>query len=109
MKYKVPSNIINASRLLLKALVEHHGGSSEVAEKIGTARQAVHIFERNGYVPLVQVHSVAKILHCKVWHLSYVKLMEVFGKETPDFRILVNKITVLPKEVKDKILTAYNK
>lgn len=111
MKYKVPANITNASKLLLKVIIKKYGGSTKVGDLTGFTRQAVHNFETEGYVPLIQVYSIAKALKLKVWHLSYFKLMEVFGPETPDFEVLVKRLStvVLDDDDKEKILKVYKK
>ena len=107
MKYKVPANIVTSSKLLLLLIIKNLGGSSEVGRRSGFTRQAIYNFEVEGYVPLVQVYSLAKSLKLKVWHLSYFKLMEVFGIETPDFESLIKRLSILTDEDKGKILKVY--
>lgn len=109
MRAKVPASIIVASKLLFSTLVEKYGGSSEVGRKTGLSRQYVNNFIVNGYVPLIQVYSIAKALKLSVWHLSYYKLMEVFGSESPNFRKLVHDLTILTKDEKERILKVLKK
>lgn len=107
MKFKVTSNITNASALLLSIIFDRLGGSTEVGNRVGLERQNIHNFEVNGYVPLKQVYSIAKDLKLKVWHLSYSKLMEVHGNDTPHMPALVKELKFLTNDDKDKILKVY--
>lgn len=109
MKFKVSSNVMNASKLLFCIILDRLGGSTIVGRKIGLSRQAVHNFEISGYCPLKQVYSIAKDLNLKVWHLSYYKLMEVHGYDTPHFPDLVKELSFLTQADKAKILKAYGK
>lgn len=109
MKYKVPIATVNASKLLMTTLIKNFGGSTEVGNKCGLSRQAINNFETEGYVPLVQVYSIAKTLRLKAFHLSYYRLMEVFGELTPDFELLVKNLKSLSVEDKSNILKVYKK
>lgn len=109
MKYKVPKNIVDASKLLVSAIIDALGGSSDVGKKCGCSRQKIYNYEEYGYIPLKEVYSIAKALNVKVWHLSYAKLMEVHGLSTPNFEILVNTLNILSGEDKNKILKVYKK
>lgn len=108
MKFKVPSNIENASKLLFRTIIERLDGSTAVGNTVGLERQFIHNFQVYGYIPLKQVYSIAKHLKLKVWHLSYYKLMEVHGHDSPSITSLVKELAFLTKEDKDKILKLYN-
>lgn len=109
MKYKLPPNIIPASKMLFRCIVDAAGGSSEVGSKTGFIRQAIHNFETSGYVPLVRVNEVATGLKLTPWHLSYFKLMQVFGDKSPSFYKLVKECSLLSAEDKAKILKVTGK
>lgn len=98
MAYKVPSDIVKASKALCYSILNAAGGSSAVANSLDWNRQNVHKFMRIGYVPLKSVHEVAVLLNVSPWCLSYFKLMEALGEESIPFRLVVNKTALLPAE-----------
>lgn len=105
MAYKVPSNLVKASKLLCVSVLEQCGGSAAVANSLGYNRQYVHKWITNGYVPLVQVYDVSKLLGVSQWVLSFHKLSEVFGEAAPSFESVVKKTPLLPAQ-KQKVLAA---
>jgi hypothetical protein len=107
MRFKVSSSIENASKLLLRTIIERLEGTTNVGNMVGLLRQDIHKFKTEGYVPLKQVYSIAKDLKVKVWHLSYYKLMEVHGNDSPHMSTLVKELPFLTKEDKAKILKVY--
>lgn len=109
MKYKVSSSILNASKLLLRAIIDNFGGTTKVGNAVSMERQAIHNFYAQGYVPLTQVYSFAKNLKLKVWHISYFKLLEVHGDDAPHIADLIKDCELLSKEDKAKILKAFKK
>ena len=107
MAYEVPTNVIKASKKLSKCLLLTCGGSSGIANSLGIARQLVFTWMAAGYVPLVKVYEVAQLLNVSPWLLSYHKLMEVFGEESPAFLdVLKSQEALLPADLQ-KVYSAY--
>jgi len=104
MRYKVNSHIKLASSLMLKYIIEYYGGKSEVARMSKLTRQVVQTFGNYGYVPLSTVYSIAVALKVPIWGLSYAKLMEVFGENTPSIDTILKDLKILSTEQKEQIL-----
>lgn len=101
--------MVKASKLLFRCIIDAAGGSSKVGAKAGFTRQAIHNFEAAGYVPLTRVYEVASELELTAWHLSYFKLMEVFGDRSPSFYKIVEECPLLSTKDKAKILKLMKK
>jgi len=109
MKYKVTSNIKLASSLMLRYIIDYYGGQTEVARLNKLTRQLVQTFVGYGYVPLSTVYSVAVTLKVPIWALSYTKLMEVFGENTPALDTVIKDLKILTPEQKEQLLKLYRK
>lgn len=81
-----------ASAELTRHLIAACGGLAAIANSLDYDRQHVYKWKKYGYVPLVQVYGLSKLLHIDQWALSYAKLYEVFGPEkSPSFASVVKK------------------
>ncbi len=108
MTYKVPSNIKSAAKLLLTLLIEQHGGQSEVGRLCRLPRQTLFTSVTKGYVALPLTYTIAKKLKTDIWTLSYVKLMEVFGENSPEFSDIIIDCSLSSNE-KEKIMNIYRR
>jgi len=104
VSYVVPDSIKRKAKLLLDYIIEYHGGYAEVGAKTNSVRQRIYTYIVYGYVPLSNVYTIAKPLKVSVWALSYVKLAEVFGEQSPSFESVVNDLSFLDAKIKAKLL-----
>lgn len=100
MAYKVPLNIIKASKALCVSIIKSSGGPSAIANSLEYNRQYVFKWVKLGYVPLVQAYDVSQLLKVSQWVISYHKLLEVFGENAPSFSETVKDSPLLPAEKK---------
>jgi hypothetical protein len=103
MAFKVPSDIIKASKALSVSILKDAGGSSAVANSLDRDRQYIHNCTSRGYVPVKSVYDISRLLGVSAWTLCYHKLMEAFGEEAPSFKEVIKEAPLLPKE-KTRIL-----
>lgn len=103
MAFQVPKDVVKASKNLCSALLTDAGGASAIANSLDWDRQYIHKFIRIGYVPLTSVYEVSALLRVSPWALSYFKLMEVLGEESPSLKAIIRKTVLLPPE-KERIL-----
>lgn len=103
MKYKVSTKDIRASKELCVTLLDVAGGASAIANSLEWDRQYIQMCYQQGYVPLVRVYEVGKLLGVSPYSLSYLKFLEALGEETPEFKKVVEGTPLLPAE-KTRIL-----
>lgn len=108
MRYPVPAKLVKASKLLLLLLIENCGGTQATANQVKVSKQGIIHFKNRGYIPLAKIYSIAKDMQESVWALSYFKLYEIFGTDSPDFSNIV-VATKLSSEAKAKVLKIINK
>ena len=110
---KQHSNKLTASRAraakdLCRALIKAFGGFAAIANKIGVTRQHIYAADQVGCVGLSLVYRMAKELNVSPWALSYVKLYQVFGEDSPALETVVRDSPLLPAE-KQSILRTLSK
>jgi len=104
MTYVISDDLKKKAKLLLEYIIEYYGGYAEVGAKTNSVRQRIYTYIVYGYVPLSNVYTIAKPLKVSVWALSYVKLAEVFGEQSPSFEKVVNDLKFLDPKIKARLL-----
>jgi hypothetical protein len=107
MPYRIPPKLKKASEALSREVILAAGGSAAVGNSLGIDRRYFHNNLRRGYIPLGNVHDVSEILGVSPWALSYYKLLEIFGKNSPKFLDVLEEANLFPESVKT-ILLIYN-
>ena len=110
---KQPSNKLTSSRskaaeTLCRSIIEAFGGYSAIANRVDTSRQHVYAADISGCVGLSLVYRMAKELNVSPWTLSYKKLYQVFGEDSPSLETVVKDSPLLPAE-KQSILRLLSK
>lgn len=98
MAYKVPPEVVRASKALCYSILDVAGGSAAIANSLNWNRQYIHKCMKAGSVPRRGVYEVSKVVGVSPWALSYTMLAEALGEEAPAFRTVVNQTNLLATE-----------
>jgi hypothetical protein len=95
-----------AYKMLCRAMIHHYGGYTDLGKQVNASRQHVFVWHEQGFVDIIRVYSVAKILHVSPWALSFYKLAYITGDVTVDFPTVVKESPLMPGK-KTEILKTY--